>query len=77
MNAGAAGADSRCPRCGGAFHCGAQDAAPCACTTLVLPAPLLADLRQRYSGCLCLSCLRDLAAGSAAGGAARASTPNR
>ena len=50
-------ADTRCPRCGGAFHCGAQDATPC---TSVLQA----DLRQRYSGCLCLACLRALASGS-------------
>lgn len=57
-----AGADDRCPRCGGAFHCGANDAAPCACTTLQLDDATLADLRQRYSGCLCLGCLRELAA---------------
>ena len=57
-------ADARCPRCGGAFHCGAQDATPCACSTLVLTPELQADLRQRYSGCLCLACLRALASGS-------------
>ena len=54
------GADDRCPRCGGGFHCGANDAEPCACTTLALDAPLLADLRARYTGCLCLACLREL-----------------
>ena len=52
----------RCPRCGGGFHCGAADAAPCACSTLTLSAALQADLRLRYSGCLCLRCLRELAA---------------
>ena len=52
------GADSRCPRCGGAFHCGVNDVEPCACTTLSLDEPALADLRQRYAGCLCLTCLR-------------------
>ena len=51
----------RCPRCGGAFHCGAQDNAPCPCGSLVLSPSLQADLRQRYQGCLCLSCLRELA----------------
>ncbi|MFO1327417.1 MAG: cysteine-rich CWC family protein [Rubrivivax sp.] len=66
MNASAAPADSRCPRCGGAFHCGARDAAPCACSTLVLPPALLAELRQRHSGCLCLPCLRQLAAAAQA-----------
>ncbi|MEO7851005.1 MAG: cysteine-rich CWC family protein [Rubrivivax sp.] len=53
-------ADSRCPRCGGAFHCGVNDAEPCACTTLPLDDVTLIDLRQRYAGCLCLACLRDV-----------------
>jgi hypothetical protein len=58
----AADADhAACARCGGAFHCGANDPAPCACTGLRLNADLLATLRQRYTGCLCLDCLHDLA----------------
>jgi len=57
--------DTRCPRCGGAFHCGANDPLPCACTALQLSADTLARLRLRYSGCLCLSCLRALDAGDA------------
>jgi hypothetical protein len=32
----------RCPRCGGHFHCGTADPAPCACTTLRLDAASLA-----------------------------------
>ena len=53
-------ARDRCPRCGGAFHCGADDAEPCACTALKLDVATLADLRQRYAGCLCLNCLQAL-----------------
>ena len=53
-------AASTCPRCGGAFHCGVNDAEPCACCTLKLDAALLTDLRSRYQGCLCLACLRAL-----------------
>jgi hypothetical protein len=56
-------ATDRCPRCGGAFHCGMNASVPCACTGIVLDAATLAQLRQRYSGCLCLGCLRSLAAG--------------
>lgn len=56
--------DDRCPRCGGGFHCGVSDAAPCACTTVQLSAALQAQLRQRWSGCLCLRCLQALAAGA-------------
>lgn len=53
--------DDRCARCGGAFHCGMNDAEPCACTGVTLDAATLAQLRQRYSGCLCLRCLRSVA----------------
>jgi len=53
--------DARCPRCGGAFHCGANDAAPCACTAVKLDTAVLAALRERYDGCLCLACLREMA----------------
>jgi hypothetical protein len=58
----AARTQDRCPRCGGGFRCGMHDAAPCACTGLVLSAPLRQQLRERYSGCLCLRCLGELAA---------------
>ncbi len=54
--------NARCPRCGGPFRCGAADATPCACTGLSLSPALLADLGKVYSGCLCLDCLRALAA---------------
>jgi Cysteine-rich CWC len=53
-------ADDRCPRCGGAFHCGACDSEPCACARIALDAVTLAALRQRFNGCLCLNCLREL-----------------
>ncbi len=60
----AAAAIDRCPRCGGTFHCGVNDAAPCACTGIALDAAALARLRQTYRGCLCMGCLRSLAAGA-------------
>lgn len=51
----------RCPRCGGDFHCGAADpSTPCACKAVALDAATLAALRQRYAGCLCMTCLRDV-----------------
>ena len=56
--------DDRCPRCGGAFHCGVSDAGPCACTTVTLSAELQAQLRERWSGCLCVRCLAALAGGA-------------
>lgn len=57
--------DDRCPRCGGGFHCGVSDAGPCACTTVTLGAELQAQLRRRWSGCLCVGCLAALAGGAA------------
>ena len=55
-------ADNRCPRCGGGFHCGVNDAGPCACSTVQLSAAQQASLRQRYGSCLCLACLASLPA---------------
>ena len=66
-----ANASDRCPRCGGGFHCGAGDAAPCACTALKLDAATLADLRLQYQGCLCVRCLREVAAEKSHPGALR------
>ena len=54
-------ADDRCPRCGGGFHCGAQDAR-CDCFDLKLSEALRQRLSQQYSTCLCLNCLRALQA---------------
>lgn len=35
---------------------------PCACQSVTLTPELQARLRQQFSGCLCLGCLRALAA---------------
>ncbi len=56
------GAVDSCPRCGSTFHCGVDDAAPCPCSRVTLDAATLADLRQRYRGCLCPRCLAELSA---------------
>ncbi len=64
----------RCPRCGGGFHCGINDAQPCACTAIALKPEMLTALRLQFEGCLCLACLRVLAA--SAGLPQRAAPPN-
>jgi hypothetical protein len=57
--------EARCPRCGGGFHCGAQQG-HCDCFSLPLDALLREALAQRYGErCLCLDCLRALARGEA------------
>jgi hypothetical protein len=58
-------ADDRCPRCGGTFHCGANDAAPCPCTGVSLDAATLRQVRESFDGCLCLRCLHALAGSGA------------
>jgi hypothetical protein len=53
-----------CPRCGGAFECGAgaDRATPCFCVSYALGAERLAELRAKWSDCLCAACLAELAA---------------
>jgi hypothetical protein len=53
----------RCPSCGAAFHCGVHDAAPCACTNVRLSDEQLDALRSAFNDCLCVRCLRAVAAG--------------
>ncbi|OYW28690.1 MAG: hypothetical protein B7Z51_07905 [Methyloversatilis sp. 12-65-5] len=60
MNEPVADAPDRCPRCAGRFTCGAAGPAPCGCFTLKIDAEVLAGLRERYVGCLCPACLREL-----------------
>jgi ribosomal protein L34E len=54
--------NARCGRCGQAFHCGVRDAVPCACAAVKLTPAALAELRERYAGCLCPPCLAQWAA---------------
>lgn len=67
-DAAACGPNSRCPRCGGAFHCGASEAR-CDCFGIQLDAALRERLTREFSACLCLRCLRELQAGEAASSA--------
>lgn len=69
--------EDRCARCGGAFRCGMNDEGPCACTAVKLDADTLSDLRQRYSGCLCLRCLVALAAGATTTSGSNSTAPLR
>ncbi|MBP8143872.1 cysteine-rich CWC family protein [Pseudorhodoferax sp.] len=57
--------EARCPRCGGGFHCGAQQGL-CDCFEVKLSAAQRADLTARWPGrCLCLRCLAELSPGTA------------
>lgn len=52
---------ARCPRCGRGFDCGAATGW-CECFSLRLSPALQTELAARWAGCLCLACLRELAA---------------
>lgn len=54
-----------CPRCGGPFHCGAGDAAGCACFDLKLTPGLTEALSAEFPRCLCIACLSALQQGAA------------
>jgi hypothetical protein len=62
MNDSRAPGPDRCPRCGAAFQCDAAGPVPCACAGIALGSGLQARLRAGFSRCLCLACLRELAA---------------
>jgi hypothetical protein len=52
---------SKCEACGNEFVCGAT-LGGCWCTDLKLSDEARAELRSRYSTCLCRKCLEDAAA---------------
>jgi hypothetical protein len=52
--------NARCPRCGGDFRCGVNDG-HCACFGLQLGEALRQRIADRYSDCLCVRCLAELA----------------
>ena len=56
-----ASANASCPRCGGAFHCGALEQS-CACAGVALDDATRDALRLKFEGCLCIACLRALQA---------------
>jgi hypothetical protein len=58
-----------CPRCGAAFACGAALPAhtPCACAGVGLTPAQRATLDAAFQGCLCVACLRAVAASTTEG----------
>lgn len=52
-------AGSRCPRCEAVFTCAVATGA-CWCAQVTLTAQRREDLAERYEGCLCRACLRDV-----------------
>lgn len=49
-----------CPRCKQFFECKAGDIANCHCSSIPLTLEQTAFIEDRYTDCLCNSCLKDL-----------------
>jgi len=50
-----------CPRCNKTFECNPGHIAQCQCHGIVLSAEQNAWMEQKYTGCLCSNCLKQLA----------------
>jgi len=57
--------NEKCPACGERFACAAS-LRGCWCAEVKLTDAVRAELRARYSGCLCRTCLQKYASSSAA-----------
>ena len=55
------GVPETCPACGEKFVCGAT-LAGCWCSEVKLSEEMRANLKERYKGCLCQTCLEKFAA---------------
>lgn len=52
----------QCPRCGRAFECKVNNPLHCQCMAVTLTVAQLESLQEQYEDCLCVDCLRLLAA---------------
>ena len=52
-----------CPRCGSSFECKLNNPVHCQCAGIELDEDRLLAISERYSDCLCASCLRAVGAG--------------
>ncbi len=55
--------EKTCPRCGRTFECKANNPVRCECALVELDDRALQALHGCYADCLCLDCLRAIAAG--------------
>jgi len=49
-----------CPRCSAPFECRVGSVLICECSTVELSDAQRGYIRDLYSGCLCIACLRDI-----------------
>lgn len=49
-----------CPHCNQPFECRAGDVPNCQCSSISLTIEERFFIEERYTGCLCINCLKDL-----------------
>lgn len=49
-----------CPRCKQSFDCRAGDVLNCQCSSISLTIEEKSFIEERYTGCLCINCLKGL-----------------
>jgi hypothetical protein len=54
-----------CPRCGASFECKLNNPVHCQCAGVELDEDQLLAIAEHFPDCLCVSCLRAIAAGDA------------
>lgn len=56
------GVIKHCPRCGAEFTCNEEDKWHCRCFSVTLNTAARTFLAEHYEDCLCVKCLREIAA---------------
>lgn len=52
--------EKSCPRCNKSFECKCGSINVCQCSTIELADDLSQQLKETYSDCLCIQCLREI-----------------
>ena len=52
--------EKNCPRCNKLFECKCGSIDLCQCSTITLPDRLSKQLRNEFTDCLCIQCLREI-----------------
>lgn len=55
----------KCPRCKKSFECKADSITECQCSTVPLTEKERAFISNKFEGCLCVDCLKEIQAGKA------------
>ena len=49
-----------CPRCKNAFECREDNITKCTCSKIDIPNDVYEYIKEKYSDCLCIKCLKEI-----------------